>query len=177
MKGLYGRYEKSLDSKNRLIVPNALRKKLKGEGLILVGWFDRCLALFPASRFEEIAEKIGQLQVFSEEVRGMRRQLFGSAFSVDFDNQGRISLPDYLLRLSFMNGSREVILIGDYDKVEIWPRSRFEEFDEKYRVNLNNDYEQTLSRVAELALSQAPGGPDRRKPVGEASGEEGGTIR
>lgn len=154
MKGLYGRYGKSLDSKNRVIIPNVLRKKLGGEELILVGWFDRCLALFPASRFEEIAGRINRLQVFSEDVRGMRRQLFGSAFSVEFDNQGRISLPDYLLRFAFINGSRDVVLIGDYDKIEIWPRARFEEFDEKYRVNLNNEYEQTLSRIAELALAQ-----------------------
>ena len=84
----------------------------------------------------------------------MRRQLFGSAFSVEFDNQGRISLPDYLLRFAFINGSRDVVLIGDYDKIEIWPRARFEEFDEKYRVNLNHEYEQTLSRIAELALAQ-----------------------
>jgi len=154
MKGLYGRYGKSLDSKNRVIIPNVLRKKLGGEELILVGWFDRCLALFPASRFEEIAARINRLQVFSEDVRGMRRQLFGSAFSVEFDNQGRISLPDYLLRFAFINGSRDVVLIGDYDKIEIWPRARFEEFDEKYRVNLNNEYEQTLSRIAELALAQ-----------------------
>lgn len=154
MKGLYGRYGKSLDCKNRVIIPNVLRKKLGGEELILVGWFDRCLALFPASRFEEIAARINRLQVFSEDVRGMRRQLFGSAFSVEFDNQGRISLPDYLLRFAFINGSRDVVLIGDYDKIEIWPRARFEEFDEKYRVNLNNEYEQTLSRIAELALAQ-----------------------
>lgn len=156
MRGLYGRYEKSLDSKNRVIIPNTLRKKLQGEDLILVGWFDRCLALFPASRFEEIAEKINRLQVFSEEVRGMRRQLFGSAFSIEFDNQGRVSVPDYLLRFAFMNGNRDVVLIGDYDKIEIWPRARFEEFDEKYRVNLNNEYEQTLSRIAEVALSEPP---------------------
>ena len=154
MKGLYGRYGKTLDSKNRVIIPNVLRKKLRGEELILVGWFDRCLALFPASRFEEIAARINRLQVFSEDVRGMRRQLFGSAFSVEFDNQGRISLPDYLLRFAFINGSRDVVLIGDYDKIEIWPRARFEEFDEKYRVNLNHEYEQTLSRIAELALAQ-----------------------
>ena len=156
MKGLYGRYEKTLDSKLRVIIPNVLRKKLRGEDLILVGWFDRCLALFPASRFEEIAEKISRLQVFSEDVRGMRRQLFGSAFSVEFDNQGRISLPDYLLHFAFINGSRDVVLIGDYDKIEIWPRARFEEFDEKYRVNLNRDYEQTLARIAEVALSDMP---------------------
>ena len=154
MKGLYGRYGKSLDSKNRVIIPNVLRKKLRGEELILVGWFDRSLALFPASRFEEIAARINRLQVFSEDVRGMRRQLFGSAFSVEFDSQGRISLPDYLLRFAFINGSRDVVLIGDYDKIEIWPRARFEEFDEKYRVNLNHEYEQTLSRIAELALAQ-----------------------
>lgn len=166
MNGLYGRYEKTLDSKNRVIIPNTLRKKLRGEGLILVGWFDRCLALFPASRFEGIAERINRLQVFSEDVRGMRRQLFGSAFSVEFDNQGRISLPDYLLRFAFINGSRDVVLLGDYDKIEIWPRSRFEEFDEKYRVNLNNEYEQTLSRIAELALSEAP--------AQSATPEEGG---
>lgn len=154
MRGLYGRYEKSLDSKNRVIIPNTLRKKLEGEDLILVGWFDRSLALFPSSRFEEIAEKINRLQVYSEEIRGMRRQLFGSAFNVEFDNQGRISLPDYLMRFAFINGNRDVVLIGDYDKVEIWPKSRYEEFDEKYRVNLNRDYEETLSRVAELALSE-----------------------
>jgi len=165
-KGLYGRYEKTLDSKNRLIIPNVLRKKLEGEDLILVGWFDRCLALFPSSRFEEIAEKINQLQLFSEDVRGMRRQLFGSAFSVEFDSQGRVSFPDYLLRFAFMNGSREVVMIGDYDKIEIWPRARFEEFDEKYRVNLNHDYEQTLARIAGLALS------DQTEPAEAPSAEE-----
>ena len=69
MRGLYGRYGKTLDSKNRVIIPNVLRKKLGGEELILVGWFDRCLALFPASRFEEIAARINRLQVFSEDVR------------------------------------------------------------------------------------------------------------
>lgn len=167
MKGLYGRYTKPLDSKNRFIVPNVLRKKLEGETLILVGWFDRSLALFPASRFEEIAEKINRLQVFSENVRGMRRQLFGSAFSVEFDSQGRLTIPDYLLKFGFLDGCREAVLIGDFDKIEIWPKHRFEEFDEKYRVNLNQDYEETLARVAELALSENGGGKSE-------TGDEGG---
>ena len=60
-----------------------------------------------------------------------------------------------MLKFAFINGIRNVVLSGDYDKIEIWPATRFEEFDEKYRVNLNNEYEHTLARVAELALSDS----------------------
>jgi len=150
MRGLYGRYEKSLDSKNRLIIPNTLRKKLEGEELVLVAWFDHCLALFPSSVFEGIADKINLIPVPSEKIRGTRRRFFGSAFNVEFDNQGRIGIPDYLLKFATMDGSRDVVLIGDYDKIEIWPKGRFEQFDEGDQVTVNEDYEQTLERVAEL---------------------------
>jgi MraZ protein len=147
MKGLYGRFEKSLDSKNRVIVPSQLRKKLQGEDLILAAWFDRSLALFPANRFEEIAEKIHRRQMFSESARSMRRQLFGSAFSVEWDNQGRIMIPEHLMNFALLEEKDAIVMLGDYDKVEIWPRRRFKEFDEKYRVNINDAYEEMLNEV------------------------------
>jgi MraZ protein len=154
--GLYGRYEKTLDSKNRVIVPNVFRKRLKDEELILVSWADRCLALFPASRFEEIAADIQRSQRYTKEARAMRRQLFSSAFSVEFDSQGRISVPEHLLQYGFMNFSKDLVLTGDYDKVEIWPRSRFYEMDEKSRVNFDEFFEKNLSAPVPEERAAAP---------------------
>lgn len=170
MRGLYGRYEKTLDSKNRLIIPNTLRKKMEGEELVLVGWFDQCLALFPGSVFEEMADKISLIPVPLGNIRGTRRQFFGSAFNVEFDNQGRIGIPDYLLKFAAMDGSRNVVLIGDYDKIEIWPKGRFDEFDAGRRNTVNEDYEQTLARVAELTQ---PGAAAKPMLQSDSKGEGG----
>ena len=158
---LYGRYEKTLDSKARLIVPKELRKRIGDSPLVLVKWFDRSLALFPEENWEAQALALSRLGSTTEAARATRRQFFGGAQAISFDNQGRITIPDFMVKFAYLD--RDALLIGDWDKIEIWSLPRYREQEDRDDVNLDQRYEEALAMADRLARGEEvdPAGGDQ----------------
>ena len=126
---LTGLYTRTLDSKQRLAVPNRLcddfnEPELKA--LYVAPGTDQCLDLYSPAGFDRLARKIAKLPSNRAEVRTYKRLFYGQAERVEFDAQGRIRIPDWLVTRAELSG--EVVLVGVHDHAEIWNASAWQKF-------------------------------------------------
>lgn len=136
MSLLIGRYEYSLDPKNRLAVPPKYREALakeKGTSLFLTSGMEGCLYLFLPSQWEKLLGD--DLRAFSmadkEQERAFKRKFFSEAVEVELDAQGRVLVPSYLKEHAGLDGS--VLVQGAGKRAEIWDVKRWAAY-EKAKV-------------------------------------------
>lgn len=121
-----GSHAYSLDDKGRIIMPSGFRRELE-EGVVMSRWLELCVAVFPRSEFVKMAERIQALPEGSAEKREFGRLLFGSSFEAVPDRQGRLTIPPRLREIGGLD--REVQVVGMMNRVEIWDRKRWDEFE------------------------------------------------
>lgn len=114
-----GQYERSLDDKSRMALPVELRSGL-GAGAVLTCSFDKCLCIYPASKWESLAQAVEDLRDTRPEVRVLARNIFGGAVPCDFDRQGRVVIPAFLREYAGIKG--DVIVAGVNTRVELWDK-------------------------------------------------------
>src|SRR3989344_9012935 len=123
-----GEYIHTIDSKKRLSVPAKLRKGL-GSSVVLTRGPDHCLFIYSIKSWEVIAEKLSKLPLGQADTRNFVRFTLAGATEEEFDTLGRILIPERLKEYAGL-GSRAVI-VGVYDRVEIWSESRWAELQKK----------------------------------------------
>jgi len=130
---LLGTYSHSLDSKGRLIVPAKLRESL-GDSFVITKSLDHCLAIYPNEGWENFIGKIETLpKISSEPARRLRRFYFGNSQTIEVDKQGRILIPANLR--DYAGLTRDAVLIGVNDHVEIWDSESWERYNDSIDVN------------------------------------------
>ena len=132
-----GEYHFTLDDKGRLTIPAKLRADL-GSNFIVTGGLDNCLFVYPKNEWNNIIAKYKELPNTKDARNFMRFFLSGATVS-DFDKQGRINISAPLM--AYANLSKDCVIIGVNDRIEIWDKSRWEEF-----INTNEDQ---LSDIAD----------------------------
>jgi len=121
-----GRYEHSLDSKGRLVLPARLRSAFEGLGGYLAKGQEGCLALWPHDRYEERLALLEARADDTEDQRDRARvRLFASAEQVVPDVQGRIPVAPYLQEWAGLDPSR-VLVRGANRVVELWNLVRWD---------------------------------------------------
>lgn len=153
MPGLVGYYERSLDDKSRLVLPPELRSRLASE-VFISRWYDNSLALFDEKEYSQFAEALHQQGSHDSKVRSARRGIFGGADLVSIDTQGRMKLPERLLDgvLMDMKKDRDLVLLGDWNKVLIYSGLRYRDLAKSDQVNLDD----ALSRVERGFVERRP---------------------
>ncbi|MFH1523193.1 MAG: division/cell wall cluster transcriptional repressor MraZ [Patescibacteria group bacterium] len=112
-----GEYNHNLDNKGRLAVPAKFRALLK-TGAVVTRGLDNCLFLYPKKEWNELAKKLAGLPISQAKARAFSRLMLAGAMAVDFDNQGRITLPEYLRKFAILK--KKAVIAGLYDRLEIW---------------------------------------------------------
>src|SRR3954451_3341438 len=120
-----GTYTPKLDDKGRLILPAKFRDRL-AEGLVVTQGQEKCLDLFPTDVFMEEADRARGKGMASRSGRAQIRMLFASAEEVAPDKQGRIPIPGPLREYAAL--TRDVVVIGAMDRVEIWEPPRWRDY-------------------------------------------------
>lgn len=116
-----GEYEHTLDDKNRLTLPAKFREAFK-DGCVVTREMDGCLSVYTREAWERfVALRLEGLDPFTREARQMRRFVFAGASECEPDRQGRIMLSPALVKHARL--SREVVVAGVHDHVEIWDRA------------------------------------------------------
>ena len=118
-----GRYEHSLDEKNRVTLPARFRADLEHGVVITKGIADPCLWVFPYERFKQVAEKADALPLTQKAARAFSRLVFTNAVDDIPDRQGRVRIPDYLLQ--FAGIKSEALILGNNGRLEIWSPERW----------------------------------------------------
>jgi MraZ protein len=117
---LLGEYEHTLDDKNRLTLPAKFRDAFAG-GVVVTRGMDGCLYAYSREDFAGLVERMRALDQLRRESRVIQRHFFSGASDADPDKQGRIMIPAALLSSAGL--SREVVVAGVYDHIEIWDRA------------------------------------------------------
>ena len=139
----FGSFAHSLDEKGRLMIPRKMREELGFKVYIMKG-FDGSLSIYTVERYQKLVEEFNKLPFNQQRNRDYLRVQFASTFEMDVDKLGRLQLPTALL-INF-NISRNVIVLGIGDHIEIWDAKKYEEYEsgifenfEKNAEAINND--------------------------------------
>lgn len=123
-----GQYPYSIDEKKRLAVPPKFRKLLGEKAVITIG-LDQCLFLLSSKEWEILAKKLSQLPLGQSDARGFARVMLTGAMEVNFDNLGRILIPDYLK--DYAQLKKKVVVAGVFNRIEIWDEESWKEYKQK----------------------------------------------
>ena len=112
-----GEYEYKVDNKGRLPLPPKFRQELAGE-LVLTKGLEKCIAIYTTAEWHKVADTLSAQAVPSSKFRTMNRAMFGTAFSLSLDGQGRIALPSLLRNHAGIGDT--AIVAGANNCIEIW---------------------------------------------------------
>lgn len=123
----------SLDAKNRLAIPAKFRFFLQQDKeLILTQGLEGCLNLYPQASWEKLNERLQGMQMKNKmDQRAFKRMLFASASFVEFDEEGRVLVPQALVE--FAKFKRDIAIIGMGDKIEIWSKQLWTSYQARQR--------------------------------------------
>jgi MraZ protein len=124
---LTGEYNVTLDETGRISLPRKLRDILEKDKVVLTRGVDTCLWLYPADKWKLLRSSVmRQTNPFSDQARSIRRRIIGPANELDIDKQGRIPVPAMLK--DFAKLSKDCVILGQEDYVEIWDEGRYREY-------------------------------------------------
>jgi MraZ protein len=135
-----GSHQHTLDAKGRVILPAKYRDRLAG-GLVFVPGQDRCIDVYPQAAFEERVRNLRALPRERQRARKYLRVVLGSAEQVVPDGQGRVTVPPDLRTYAGLD--RDLVIAGADEKMEIWDRARYEEWQSEARdefANLDEEF-------------------------------------
>lgn len=140
---LLGEYSHRVDSKRRIFIPVDFRVS---KSWVITAGLENCLFLFPEKGWEGITEKIKKLPLTKKDARSFLRVFLSRAKSISCDNQGRVILPEKLVR--YADISRSCIVVGMIDRVELWNPKKWDEYLSKAQKN----YAELAENIADLDL-------------------------
>lgn len=118
-----GKYNHTIDTKGRLIVPSKFRDLLGDEFVVTKG-ADGCLNVYDNEGFKTFEETLRAMPTNHKDVRQVVRFFLSGAADVEVDKQGRILIPTELREYAELE--KDVILVGVADKIEVWSKDRWE---------------------------------------------------
>ncbi len=118
-----GSVEHSLDDKGRLVVPARFRERLGAGFFLTIAEPDPCLALYPASTWDDFTAKLREAPHKDAKFRAYVRYVFAHTEEVSVDSQGRLVLPAALR--AYAGIEKDVVSIGSLTRVELWAKERY----------------------------------------------------
>lgn len=125
---LTGTWPRSLDDKGRLAVPKRVREELGSDiqSLFVAQGTEQSLMIYTPESFDLLAQRYSEKSGAKADIRGFMRLFYARAERIDVDSQGRIRIPDRLK--GFAGLDREVVLLGVNDHLELWDKSRWDDY-------------------------------------------------
>jgi MraZ protein len=142
----YGEFEHTIDNKGRIIVPSKFRQITKEsyiEKFFLTRGLDGCLFMFAEEEWKQQEQKFKNMPFTKAEARKFSRLYFSAAAQVSPDKQGRILIPQNLR--NFAGLTKEVIIVGVSNRIEIWSKEKWLEF---YAAS-RETFEETAEKLIE----------------------------
>ncbi len=121
-----GEYYRAIDKKGRIFVPSKFREDLIKGIVVSKGFDERCLFLFSIDGWEKLQERILSIPITKRNSQKFARWFFSSASEEKMDQQGRVKIPQSLIKFSGLK--KEIVLVGVSDRAEIWPKENWDEY-------------------------------------------------
>jgi MraZ protein len=132
MSQFWGTHQNKRDGKGRVSIPAPFRAALRDGNdadqivtvVLRASHKYSCIEAWPVGEFERLAVPIQRLDFFSDDQEDLATTLYADAFPVESDKEGRILLPDVLVRHAGLDGA--VAFAGLGQIFQIWEPSAFE---------------------------------------------------
>lgn len=137
-----GEYQHTVDAKGRVSLPRKFRDET-GSRLVVSKGLENCLYVYPAEGYRTFLEGLLSSSAFDRNSRAVRRFFIAGASEVDIDSAGRVALTPVLR--DFAGLSKEVIVAGVGDHIEIWDAAAWAAYEEANATTIEDAAEE-LSR-------------------------------
>ena len=157
---LRGEFYHTIDSKGRLSIPRKFATRIIEEDqgkVVVTRGVDRCLWIYPLSKFEEITSQMQQLSPFDPDVQLFQNTFYSSAHDDTLDKTGRILIPKHLL-YDFAEISKEIVIVGAMFRIQVWSLENWKRQIEKSTTNPNDI-------ASKLAMHFSPTNPSAKGPI------------
>ena len=112
-------YQRQIDDSGRMILPSKLRKETGDTLYITQSPSEKCLHIYTAEGWAEIANKVKLLPTTTDpKAAAFVRMFFGKASMVNADKQGRVAIKASLLQYAGIE--KDVMLVGANTRLELW---------------------------------------------------------
>ena len=132
-------YENKLDKKGRVSVPASFRSYLSNlgyNGVICYPSFNnQSIEACSQDRIEKLSNTIDSLNPFEEKRDFFATSILSESISLQFDSEGRISLPSKLLKHAKIKNN--MLFVGQGKTFQIWEPLIFEKFKAQARKKSN----------------------------------------
>jgi MraZ protein len=121
-----GEDEYAVDDRGRMLVPPSYKAALT-DTIVMGRGAKGQLWVYPKPLFAEYLQKLRQTPLEEQDADfedALRFMLAGK--EIEFDKQGRLSIPPFLRKLADITAS--AIVLGNGDRVELWKPERYAEF-------------------------------------------------
>lgn len=142
MKDLRGEFKSTLDAKGRMNFPVKLRDELGSVFMISKTIGAPCIKVYTKDDWEALVARIREMP--QTKTADLQRFLFGSAFDIEPDKQGRALIPSPLREYAGL--STDVVIVGLEGRAEIWDKAKWDE------VNSKTDAKSLVDVAVELGL-------------------------
>ena len=139
-----GEFHHNIDEKGRLVIPNKFRLEL-GERFIITRGLEKCLYAYSISEWNNIVDKLKKLPFTKKDARTFIRSFFSGAAECEFDRQGRINITSPLV--SYADLTKECVVIGANDRLEIWGKANWDNFFEENSEKLEDIAENLFNEL------------------------------
>jgi MraZ protein len=153
MRPIFGEYECKVDSKGRFVLPSGLKKQLPEEDqkdFVISRGLDPCLVLYPQRVFEVELKRIHARNQYVEKNRAFARMFINGSMPLELDGSSRVLVPKRLAAEAGLD--KDLILVANVDRIEIWDKTRYDQWLLENRGN--------LERLSEEVMGGLPGEDD-----------------
>lgn len=127
MNLLTGEYNNTIDDKGRLSFPSKLRSAVNQNVLMITKGLDRCLWLFTSEEWAVFESKVmSNASMMKAKNMQVVRHFIAPAQPVEFDKNGRLSIPQSLRE--YANLSKDCVVLGIAKYVELWDNATYNEY-------------------------------------------------
>jgi MraZ protein len=121
----YNAHELKLDAKHRLFIPADVRRLIDpavhGTAFFVILGSNRKPWLYPEKYYQSQASRMPKAMTPNKDLLAYAQFKFALAQRVEWDEQGRVVMPENLLRRAQIQN--EVTLAGVWDHLELWNRA------------------------------------------------------
>jgi MraZ protein len=129
MAAVHGATPHKLDTAGRLKLRDEERVVF-GDSLIMSCGFDNCISFSTVKRWEKFVADFDELSQQDPDAHDLRRLLVATAEECDVDGQGRVKLPEFLMRWANLGEPKlqAYLIPTDEGWWECWEAERYQKF-------------------------------------------------
>ena len=137
-----GEFKSTLDAKGRMNFPIKLREEFGTSFIISKTIGAECIKVYSMSDWAVLVQKIKDMP--QTQTAAIQRFLFGSAFEIEPDKQGRVLIPAPLREYAGL--TTDIVIVGLEGRAEIWDKAKWDE------LNAQQDAADLVDIAMELGI-------------------------